>query len=236
MQAALVTGAAGGLGKYIALALSKNRYSVVVNYRSSGDAARSILDTMDKDSFAVKADVRSSEDVEAMADRIDSRLGRLDVIINNAGVTKDSLLLKQTEREWDEITGANLKGCFNLIKIMAPIMIRSGGGHIVNISSYSGIKGKSGQAAYSASKAALLGLTVTAAHELAEYNIRVNALLPGYMATGMGMKAGRAMESARESSIIKRLSDPGDTAEFILYLLKTENITGQVFSLDSRII
>ncbi len=236
MQAALVTGAAGGLGKHIALALTKNRYSVVVNYRSSEDEARSILRMMDKDSFSVKADVRSSGDVEAMADRIDSRLGRLDVIINNAGVTKDSLLLKQTEREWDEIIGTNLKGCFNLIKIMAPIMIKSGGGHIVNISSYSGIKGKSGQAAYSASKAALLGLTVTAAHELAEYNIRVNAVLPGYMATGLGMKAGRAMESARESSIIKRLSDPGETAEFILYLLKTENITGQVFSLDSRII
>jgi NAD(P)-dependent dehydrogenase (short-subunit alcohol dehydrogenase family) len=115
-------------------------------------------------------------------------------------------------------------------------MIKTGGGHFVNISSYSGIKGKPGQAAYSASKAALLGLTLTAAMELSEHNIRVNAILPGYMMTGMGLKEHKAIETARRESILQKLSDPADAAECIVWLLNTENITGQVFTLDSRVI
>lgn len=236
MPVALVTGASRGLGKQIALALSKSRYSIVINYLTSEKKAVKLLEEMSGDSLAIKADVRDLKQVQEMADQIKDKLGRLDVIINNAGITKDNLLLKQTEEEWDEIISTNLKGCFNIIKTMTPIMIKSGGGQIINVSSYSGIKGNAGQTAYSASKAALLGLTFTASCELAEYNIKVNALLPGYMVTDMGMKAHKAMEMAKENSVIKKLSNPEDVAEFIVYLLKTENITGQVFSLDSRII
>jgi 3-oxoacyl-[acyl-carrier protein] reductase len=115
-------------------------------------------------------------------------------------------------------------------------MIESGGGHIINISSYSGLKGQAGQAAYSASKAALLGLTSSAAQELSEYNIRVNAVLPGYMLTEMGTGAKKASEKARNGNILKRLSQPREVAAFILRLVKTENISGQIFNLDSRII
>lgn len=236
MPVALVTGASRGLGKQIALALSKSRYSIVINYLTSEKKAVKLLEEMSGDSLVIKADVRDLKQVQEMADQIKDKLGRLDVIINNAGITKDNLLLKQTEEEWDEIISTNLKGCFNIIKTMTPIMIKSGGGQIINVSSYSGIKGNAGQTAYSASKAALLGLTFTASCELAEYNIKVNALLPGYMVTDMGMKAHKAMEMAKENSVIKKLSNPEDVAEFIVYLLKTENITGQVFSLDSRII
>lgn len=176
------------------------------------------------------------EEVLAMTEKILDRFGRLDVVINNAGTTKDNLLLRQSEEEWDETIRTNLTGCFNTIKAMAPAMIRSGGGHIVNISSYSGVKGKQGQPAYSASKAALLGLTRSAALELAGYNIRVNAILPGYMPTAMGAAAGKAAESAREMSLLKGLSDPAEVSRFIVYLLQTGGITGQIFSLDSRII
>lgn len=110
------------------------------------------------------------------------------------------------------------------------------GGHIINISSYSGLKGKEGQAAYSASKAALLGLTKTAALELAVNNIRVNAVLPGYMPTGMGLGAGAALDRAKNDSLLKVLSDPKEVAKFIIHLAGMENITGQIFCLDSRII
>ena len=128
----------------------------------------------------------------------------------------------------------NLKGCFNTVKAFAPLMMKSGGGHMINISSYSGARGKAGQAAYSASKAALIGLTYTLAKELSEYKIKVNAVLPGYMPTEMGSKASEAMKKAKEESITGSLSDPKKVAEFIAYLITTENITGQVFCLDSR--
>lgn len=236
MPVALVTGGSRGLGREIASELAENRYSVVVNYLSSSDEADIVVKKIGTDSFAVKADVRDLQQVKKMADQIENRFGRLNVIINNAGITKDNLLLKQSEKEWDETVSTNLKGCFNIIKILSPIMIKSGGGHIINISSYSGIKGKAGQSAYSASKAAIIGFTFSAAHEFAEYNIKVNALLPGYMTTEMGMNAQKAMEEAKENSMLKKLSKPEDVAKFIIYLLKTENITGQVFSLDSRII
>ncbi|MEW6108611.1 MAG: SDR family NAD(P)-dependent oxidoreductase [Nitrospirota bacterium] len=233
---ALVTGASRGLGKQIALTLAGRGYSVVVNYLSSRQEAEGLAREIGGGSIAVRTDVSVQEEVFDMSGKIEEIFGRLDVIINNAGIAKDNLLLKQTEPEWDEIIGTNLKGCFNIIKIMSPVMIKSGGGHIINISSYSGLKGKAGQTAYSASKAAILGLTYTAAHELSEYNIRVNAVLPGYMMTDMGTRAHKAMERAKESSITRKLSDPEEVAGFILYLLKTKNISGQVFSLDSRII
>jgi len=236
MPVALITGASRGLGKQIALTLLAHGYSIAVNYISSDKEADAIVKTLGNDSIAVRADVGDMKQVRAMAEKIDIEFGRLDVIINNAGIAKDNLLLKQTEAEWDSIMRTNLRGCFNVIRIMSPLMIQSGGGHIINISSYSGVKGKAGQAAYSASKAALLGLTFSAARELSEYNIKVNALLPGYMMTEMGMTTQKAAEKAKEESILNTLSQPQEAADYILFLLKTKNITGQVFSLDSRII
>ena len=236
MPLALITGASGGLGRQIALTLSENNYNIVINYFRSEEKASTVLQAMHQNSLAVKADIKDIKQVEDMATQVEDKYGRLDVIINNAGITKDNLLLKQTEQEWDETINTNLKGCFNIIKTMAPIMIKSKGGHIINISSYSGIKGKAGQAAYSTSKAGLLGLTFSAAQELAVHNIRVNALMPGYMMTEMGKKAAKAMEMAKKSSIINKLSNPEDVSKFIISLINTENITGQIFSIDSRIL
>lgn len=235
MSAALVTGASRGLGKEIALTLSERGYQVAVNYASSEREALDVAKKAGGLSFAVKADVGNVRQVQEVALEIEKRFGRLDAVINNAGITKDNLLLRQSESDWDKIISTNLKGCFNVIKTMAPLMERSGGGHIINISSYSGLKGKAGQVAYSASKAALIGLSHTSAKELAQDNIRVNVLLPGYMMTKMGAAAIKAMEKARENSISGKLSDPLEVAQFVAYLLGTKNITGQVFSLDSRI-
>lgn len=236
MPVALITGASRGLGRQLSLTLSAQRYSVAANYVSSDREADNLIKTIGNNSLALKADVGDSKQVRTMADKVRKEFGRLDVIINNAGITKDNLLLKQTELEWDVIINTNLKGCFNVIRAFAPLMAQSGGGHIINISSYSGMKGKAGQAAYSASKAALIGLTVSAAQELSGYNIRANAVLPGYMMTEMGIKGQKAADNAKQESALKRLSEPKEAADFILYLVKTENITGQVFCLDSRII
>jgi len=236
LKVAVVTGASRGLGKEIALRLGRGSYNVAVNYLRSENEALKVADELGENSFLVKADVRDIKHVEEMADTVCKKWGKVDVLINNAGIAKDNLMMKLKEEEWDEVLRVNLKGCFNTIKIFSHVMIKSGGGHIINVSSYSGLKGREGQAAYSASKAGLFGLTYTAAKELAEYNIRVNALLPGYMQTEMGITAKKAMDRAREESIIGSLSDPKQVAEFVLYLLETDNITGQVFCLESRVI
>jgi 3-oxoacyl-[acyl-carrier protein] reductase len=236
MPVALITGASRGLGRQMALALSEDGYSVSVNYMSSSTEAAQLTKTTGRNSVALRADVGDSRQVRAIAEKIKSKFGRLDVIINNAGIAKDHLLLKQTELEWDSVIRTNLTGCFHVIRILSPLMIESGGGHIINISSYSGLKGQAGQAAYSASKAGLLGLTISAAQELSEYNIRVNAVLPGYMMTEMGTGAQKALEKVKKMSILKRISQPRQVADFILQLVKTENISGQIFNLDSRII
>ena len=236
MPVALVTGASRGLGKEIALALLKKRYTVFINYLSASRGNSELLRSIGGDARAVRADVGDPVQVRGMADLIEKEASGLDVVINNAGITKDALLIRQSEEEWDSVIRTNLTGCFNIIKTMAPLMVKSGGGHIVNISSRSGLKGKAGQAAYSAAKAALFGLTYTAAAELAEYNIRVNAVMPGFMATDMGVKAFRAMTEARGKSMINKLSDPAEVAAVVLAIVDTEDISGQVFSLDSRIL
>jgi 3-oxoacyl-[acyl-carrier protein] reductase len=171
-----------------------------------------------------------------MMSRIDISFGRLDVVINNAGIARDNLLIKQTEKEWDAIINTNLTGCFHVMRASVPLLISSGGGHILNISSYSGMKGRAGQVAYSASKAALFGLSLAAARELAEFNIRVNAVLPGYMMTEMGSKAFMASEKAKDESILHSLSNPSKVSQSIFSLAEMSYITGQVLNLDSRVV
>lgn len=236
MRVAVVTGSSRGLGKEIALTLGKSGYNVAINYLASEKEAMKVADEIASDTLLIKADVGDIRQVEKIAEAVYERWGRVDVLVNNAGITRDGLMIKLKEEEWDEVLRVNLKGCCNTIRAFSHFMIKSGGGHIINISSYSGLKGREGQAAYSASKAAVLGLTYAAAKELAEYNIRVNALLPGYMQTEMGKASEKAMTTAKMESIAGKLSGPKDAAGFIVYLLKTDNITGQVFCLDSRIV
>jgi 3-oxoacyl-[acyl-carrier protein] reductase len=233
---ALVTGASRGLGKHLASTLLNAGYQVAANYLRSEREAHEILRQHKGNALALRADVGNRQDVMYMVEKIKNQFGRLDVVINNAGITIDSLLMKQSEESWDRVMRTNLKGCFNIIHAAAPLMIASGGGHIVNLSSYSGLKGSAGQAAYSASKAGIIGLTYSAARELAAHKIRMNAVLPGYMQTEMGALAVKAMERAGRESLLNTLSHPGEVADCILSILKTRHITGQIFSFDSRII
>jgi 3-oxoacyl-[acyl-carrier protein] reductase len=235
MPVAVVTGASRGLGRRTAIALARAGYSVGINYFHSAKEANEVVFSPGISSMAVKADIGNLHDVEKMAQRVHQQWGRIDVLVNNAGIARDGLMMGYFEHDWDEVMRVNLKGCVNTVKSFAPLMIQSGGGHIINISSYSGLRGKAGQAAYSASKASVIGFSYSLARELGRYNIKVNCILPGYMPTEMGMSAEEAMKTTKEESILHRLSDPEDVVRFITYLVTTETITGQVFCLDSRI-
>ena len=231
----LITGASHGLGRHLTEAFLGKGYAVIVNYLTSEASARELLSGRERHGLAIRADVGDSVQVSAMIRQTKDRFGRLDVVINNAGIAKDNLLLRQSEEEWDATIKTNLTGCFHVIREATPLIKSSGGGHIINISSSSGVKGKVGQAAYSASKAALIGLTVSAARELAEYNIRVNAVLPGYMMTEMGARSAKATTQAKEESLLRTLTDPADIAKGITAIAEMDYVTGQIISLDSRI-
>jgi 3-oxoacyl-[acyl-carrier protein] reductase len=232
----LVTGSSRGLGKSIALSLGKRNYRVAVHYHEDREGAEKTAEEID-DSIVLKGDVRNSDDVQALVKSVIDKWGRVDVLVNNAGITKESLLIKTSEEIFEDVMNTNLKGPFNLMKAVTMHMIKQRNGHIINISSYAGLKGKKGLSAYASSKAALIGMTRTAALELGRYNIMVNAVLPGYMLTDMGRaSSGIAQEQAVNNSIVKSFSEPEHTAEFICYLVRTTGITGQVVNLDSRII
>jgi 3-oxoacyl-[acyl-carrier protein] reductase len=234
-KVALVTGGSRGLGKEVSLRLAGIGYNVAVNFIKESSHAARVMKYIRSDALAVRAEVADLDQVQDMAEDINQKWGRLDLLVNNAGITRDNLLIRATEEEWDEVMDTNLRGCFNTVKVFTPLLMKMGGGHIVNISSRTGLTGKAGQAAYSASKAALIGLTRSLASELGRYNIRVNAVLPGYMPTDMGEKATTAIKRASQKSLLARLSDPAEVASFIAWLSGTEGITGQVFCLDSRI-
>jgi 3-oxoacyl-[acyl-carrier protein] reductase len=233
-KVALVTGGSRGLGKEVALELAGVGYKVTVNYVKESSRAEEVLRLARGEAFAVRANVADMAQVLDMATEIMHRWGRLDLLINNAGITGDALLLKTTEEEWDKLMRINLRGCFNTVRVFAPFLKKMGGGHIVNVSSRSGLIGRAGQTAYSATKAALIGFTRSLAVDLGRYNIKVNAVLPGYMPTDMGNTASGAIKHAKEKSLIGKLSDPAEVASFITWLAGTEGITGQIFSLDSR--
>lgn len=231
---ALVTGGSGGLGKIIVSALCRSGFRVILNYLTSDLIVKELKSLFGSQIMPFKADISKYSDVLEMTDFAMKNTNKIDVVINNAGITKDALLIKQTEDEWDMVANTNLKGVFNIMRAFVPLM--KDGGHIINISSYSGIRGRAGQAAYSASKSALNGLTKAAAAELAKHNIRVNSIVPGYMPTRLGSHTKGAMETAIKESLLGCLSDPEEVSNFIIYLIGTKNITGQIFCLESRIV
>ncbi len=236
----LITGASRGLGRALALRFGEGGCRVAVNYLQSKDSAvkviKEIADT-GGDALALSADVRSSEDVNSMIDYVFERWGSLDILINNASITRDEVLPRAKIADWEETIATNLTGAFNTIRAVSKYMVRKKSGHIITISSWSGLKGKGGQAAYSASKAGLIGLTKSAALELGEFNIQVNAVLPGFMRTDMVQNlSGSAKDTVISSNILRREQDISEVAEFIYHLSLMKNISGQIFNLDSRML
>jgi 3-oxoacyl-[acyl-carrier protein] reductase len=229
----LITGATGGLGEVLVRVFDNAGFRIVIHYLKNKKKAERLARSLKNPCLSLSADLRDIHSVKRMVEIISSKMGGIDVLINNASVTIDKLLLRCSEVEWDEVIDTNLKGVFIMTKAALPIM--RDGGHIVNISSCSGLRGRQGQAAYSASKAGIVGLSKSLARELSPRGIKVNVVVPGYLPVGMGQMAPDAMKRAVEESTLKRLGSPEETARFVLFLVSTETVTGQVFTIDSRL-
>ena len=187
-KVALVTGASRGIGREIALELAREGADVVVNYAGSEAKAKEVVQeiiAMGRKSFSIQANISSSEDVQKMVDETIQQFGKLDILVNNAGITRDQLLMRMKESDWDDVMNTNLKGVFLCTKAVTRQMMKQRSGRIINISSIVGFSGNAGQANYVAAKSGVIGLTKTAARELAARGITVNAVAPGYIATDM---------------------------------------------------
>lgn len=236
----IVTGAPRGLGRAIALCFGRKGDRVVVNYLSHELEAAVVVDEIQSlggEACSCRADVRISVDVEKMiADTIE-RWGTVDILVNNAGMTRDNVILRMTEDDWDDVIATNLSGPFHCVRAASKIMVRQKQGHIVNISSITGIQGREGQANYSASKSGLISFTKACAQELGRFNVKVNAVLPGYIPTDMGDKISDAvLDRILGENALGRVSEPNEVADFIYHLSLMNNVSGQIFNLDSRVL
>jgi 3-oxoacyl-[acyl-carrier protein] reductase len=236
----IITGASRGLGREIALRFGMASERIVVNYLANESAARAVANEISHnggESMCYKADVKYSVEVDAMTRNTMERWGAVDILINNAALTKDGIMLRMTEEDWDNVVDVDLKGPFQCIRAAAHQMIKQRGGHIINISSIAGLHGREGQANYSSAKAGLIGLTKAAAKELGPFNIKVNAVLPGYLPTEMGSNIPEAVhDRILKENTLGMASDPQEVADFIYHLSLMNNVSGQVFNLDSRIV
>jgi 3-oxoacyl-[acyl-carrier protein] reductase len=236
----LVTGASRGLGREIALRFAMAGERIVVNFLSNEHAARAVADEVSQnggESMCCKANVKNTVEVNAMVRDTIARWSTIDVLINNAAQTKDGIMLRMSEEDWDDVVDTNLSGPFQCIRAAAHPMIKQRSGHIINISSIVGLQGREGQANYSSAKAGLIGLTKASAKELGSFNIKVNAVLPGYLPTDMGRNiSGDVRDRILKENALGRASDPHEVADFIYHLSLMNNVSGQVFNLDSRIV
>lgn len=240
IRVVIVTGASRGLGRETALRFGGTAHRVAVTYLNHEAGAGEVVDRIEQsggEAVAVRADVRNAMDVDSLVSQVLGRWGRVDVLVNNAGLARDGLCIRMDEEDWDDVIGTNLRGPFLCIRAAAKAMMKQREGHIINISSIVGVQGREGQANYAASKAGLIGLTRTAAKELGRFNIKVNAVLPGYLPTDMGAELSDSIrDRILKENALGRVSDPKEVAEFIAHLSAMNNVSGQVFNLDSRVI
>jgi 3-oxoacyl-[acyl-carrier protein] reductase len=236
----IVTGASRGLGREIALQFGASGCRVVVNYREREADARMVAEDIRRrggDAIAVRADVRRPDEVDPMVDEALQRWGSVDVLVNNAGMTRDALAVSMDEADWDSVMDTNLKGPFLCMRAVSRAMMKQRSGHIISIASIAGVRGREGQANYAASKAGLIGLTKAAAKELGRSNIQVNCVLPGYLPTDMGAATPEnSIARMLAETTLGRTSNAAEVAAFVHYLSLMKNASGQVFNLDSRVL
>lgn len=239
---ALVTGGGRGIGRAIAMELGALGANVAINYASSESEARETADEIEKlgvKALAIKADVSNSEDVKKMFETIASNLGSIDILVNNAGITRDGLLIRMSDEDFDRVIAINLKGSFNCIKYASKYMIKQRYGKIVNIASIAGICGNAGQCNYAASKSGVIGLTKSAAKELAGRHITVNAIAPGIITTSMTDVVPDKIKNEYMDNIpLKRFGKPEDVAHLAAFLCSSDSdyITGQVINIDGGMV
>ncbi|HDG8501406.1 TPA: 3-oxoacyl-[acyl-carrier-protein] reductase [Staphylococcus aureus] len=237
-KSALVTGASRGIGRSIALQLAEEGYNVVVNYAGSKEKAEAVVEEIKAkgvDSFAIQANVADADEVKAMIKEVVSQFGSLDVLVNNAGITRDNLLMRMKEQEWDDVIDTNLKGVFNCIQKATPQMLRQRSGAIINLSSVVGAVGNPGQANYVATKAGVIGLTKSAARELASRGITVNAVAPGFIVSDMTDALSDELKEQMLTQIpLARFGQDTDIANTVAFLAsdKAKYITGQTIHVN----
>ena len=237
-KTAIITGSSRGIGRATALRMAEERVNVVVNYLEHNRSAEEVVKRIRKmgcKSFKIKADVRNFEEVQKLVNITMEKFGRIDVLVNNAGIVEDRTLIKMSLEEWKNVIRTNLTGVFYCSKLVAQEMVKQGSGRIINISSVVGQIGNFGQTNYSASKAGVLGFTKSLARELADKGITVNAVCPGFIDTDMVRKLpDKVKEEILRKIPLKRFGKPQEVAEIIVFLSSNRSsyITGQTFNIN----
>ena len=235
---ALITGATRGIGKQIALTLAQEGYDIAINYRTQNNELEETKKEIEKknvECIAIQGDVSNYEDCEKFVTEVFKAYGTIDVLVNNAGITKDMLLMRMKKEDFEEVINVNLIGTFNVTKQVIPIMMKARNGRIINISSVVGISGNAGQTNYSASKAGIIGFTKSLAKEVASRNILVNAIAPGFIQTDMtAILKEEIKEEIAKNIPLKRMGEAKDVANVVKFLANEESsyITGQVIQVD----
>ncbi|KFE42898.1 3-oxoacyl-[acyl-carrier-protein] reductase [Staphylococcus agnetis] len=237
-KVALVTGASRGIGRSIALQLAEEGFNVAVNYAGNKEKAEQVVESIKEkgvEAFAIQANVANPDEVKAMIKEVVSQFGSVDVLVNNAGITRDNLLMRMKEQEWDDVIDTNLKGVFNCIQKVTPQMLRQKGGRIINLTSIVGAVGNPGQINYVASKAGVIGMTKTAARELASRHITVNAVAPGFIVSDMTNALNDDLKEGMKAQIpLGHFGEDTDIAHTVAFLAsdKAKYITGQTIHVN----
>ncbi|MCS7098945.1 MAG: 3-oxoacyl-ACP reductase FabG [Sulfolobales archaeon] len=235
-RVAIITGGSGGIGSAIAIELARAGYSIALSdvvYSKDTERTLEAVRALGVDSAFVTIDVSSRESVEKGIGEVIGKFGRVDVLVNNAGITRDAYIQRMTPEDWDAVIKVNLAGAFYCSRAVVPHMIRSGGGVIVNISSIVGLVGNVGQTNYAASKSGLVGITYTLAKELAPYGIRVVAIAPGFVKTRMALAVPKSiLRDYLKRSPIPRLIEPEEVAKLVRHVVENEALNGVVIPID----
>ena len=237
-----VTGASRGIGKEVALKYAENGYNVVINYASDKTDVESLKKEFEEknvETIIEKADVTNSNQIEELVKKAIEKFGKIDVLVNNAGITKDNLLMRMSEEEFDKVIEVNLKGTYIVTKAVTKYMMKKRSGSIINLSSVVGVAGNAGQTNYSASKAGIIGFTKSVAKELASRNIRASEVAPGFIETDMtAVLPDTVKENIHNQIPLKRMGTAKEVANLIYFLGSEESsyITGQVINIDGGMV
>ncbi len=247
-KVAIITGAGSGIGRETAIIFAKEGAKVVVtdiDTNAGNGTVEEIIKVLEQDpdcsgdAFFIKLDVSNREQTKQVAQEAINKYGKIDILINNAGIIKDDLITKMTEEEWDNVVDVDLKGPFHMIQSIVGTMAERGSGAIINVSSIVGVYGNIGQTNYSAAKAGLIGMTKTLAKELGRNGIRVNAVAPGFIYTPMTAKVPeKILDAMKQKTPLKRLGKPSDVARALLYLASddAEFVNGIVLPIDGGLV
>ncbi len=237
-KVALITGATRGIGKQIALTLSKEGFNIALNYRKENEELIELKKDIEANQvkcFQVAGDVSNFEECEKLVEQVIEKFGQIDVLVNNAGITKDMLLMRMSKEDFEQVIDVNLIGTFNMTKNVIRHMLKARTGRIINISSVVGISGNAGQTNYAASKAGIIGFTKSLAKEVASRNILVNAVAPGFIETSMtDVLTDEVKEDIAKNIPLKRIGVAQDVANVVKFLASEDSsyITGQVIHVD----